>query len=129
MAGSANQLVLDATALTSSGIGKAGPSAAELASVSDPARRALELTITRWERGEIGWLELPDDRAVARACMEYTRELEPSIDTVVVLGIGGSSLGPRALYSALAPPFDHLVLRSPGMPRRVFFPDNIDPVT
>jgi glucose-6-phosphate isomerase len=48
---------------------------------------------------------------------------------MVVLGIGGSSLGPHALYSALSRPFDVLRERSPGMPRRLFFPDNVDPVT
>jgi glucose-6-phosphate isomerase len=61
--------------------------------------------------------------------MDYARELPPEVDTMVVLGIGGSSLGPRALYSALAPPFDALRPRAPGMPRRLFFPDNVDPVT
>ena len=65
--------------------------------------------------------------------MDFARALDrdsgSQIDTVVTLGIGGSSLGPRALYSALAQPFDQLASRSPGMPRRLFFADNIDPVT
>jgi glucose-6-phosphate isomerase len=124
-----NQLVLDATALTAAGIGADGPDDATFAALAKPARDALDKTLRRHARGEIGFFDLPDDRASARACMDYARELDPQIDTVVVLGIGGSSLGPRALYSALAPPFDQLAPRSPGMPRRLFFPDNIDPVT
>ena len=124
-----NQLVLDATALTAAGIGAAGPDDATVAKLAKPARDALDKTLERRTRGEIGFFDLPDDRASARACMDYARDLDPNIDTVVVLGIGGSSLGPRALYSALAPPFDQLAPRSPGMPRRLFFPDNIDPVT
>ncbi len=126
---STSQLVLDATALTASGIGAAGPDAAAIAVLAETARRAHEVTLARRAKGEIGFFDLPDDRATARACMDYARALDPAIDTVVVLGIGGSSLGPRALYSALAPPFDQLSPRSPGMPRRLFFPDNIDPVT
>ena len=93
------------------------------------ARAAVETTAARRDRGEIGFLDLPADRATARACLDFARDLPPEIDTMVVLGIGGSSLGPRALYSALARPFDQLRPRSPGMPRRLFFPDNVDPVT
>jgi glucose-6-phosphate isomerase len=126
---SANQLVLDATALTAAGIGDKGPDEHAISALADAARRALEHTLARRQRGEIGFLDLPDGRATARACMDFSRALEPEIDTVVTLGIGGSSLGPRALYSALAQPFDQLASRSPGMPRRLFFADNIDPVT
>ncbi len=126
---SANQLVLDATALTAAGIGDRGPDEHAIAGGADAARRALEHTLARRQRGEIGFLDLPEDRATARACMDFARALDPEIDTVVTLGIGGSSLGPRALYSALAQPFDQLASRSPGMPRRLFFADNIDPVT
>ena len=124
-----NQLVIDATALTAAGIGGAGPDDATVAALAKPAREAHDKILARRARGEIGFFDLPDDRATARACMDYARDLDPQIDTVVILGIGGSSLGPRALYSALAPAFDQLSPRSPGMPRRLFFPDNIDPVT
>ncbi len=126
---SANQLVLDATALTAAGIGDKGPDDHAIAALGDAARRALEHTLARRQRGEIGFFDLPDDRDTARACMDFARALDPEIDTVVTLGIGGSSLGPRALYSALAQPFDQLATRSAGMPRRLFFPDNIDPIT
>jgi glucose-6-phosphate isomerase len=122
-----SQLVLDATALTASALGAAGPDDRALADLVDPARRALEAIVAR--RDELGFLELPDDRASARACMDFARTLDPAIDTVVVLGIGGSCLPARALHSALAPPFDALMRRSPGMPRRLLFADNIDPVT
>ena len=124
-----NQVTFDATALTASGIGAAGPDGQAIAQLAEPARRALETTAARRARGEIGFLDLPEDRATARACMEFAHGVDPAIDTVIVLGIGGSSLGPRALYSALARPFDQLAARGPGMPRRLFFPDNIDPVT
>ena len=126
---SANQLVLDATALTAAGIGDKGPDDQALASLGDAAKRALEHTLARRQRGEIGFIDLPDDRTAARACMDFARTLDPFIDTVVTLGIGGSSLGPRALYSALAQPLDQLATRSAGMPRLLFFPDNIDPVS
>lgn len=97
--------------------------------IADQARAAVDRTLALRDAGSVGFLDLPDDRATARACMDLARDLPPEIDTMVVLGIGGSSLGPRALYSALGRPFDALRERAPGMPRRLFFPDNPDPVT
>jgi glucose-6-phosphate isomerase len=101
----------------------------DLARLEAPARAALEKTQKLRAAGSVGFLDLPDDRATAKAAMDFARGLDPQIDTMVVLGIGGSSLGPRALYSALAPAFDPLRPRAPGLPRRLFFPDNVDPVT
>jgi glucose-6-phosphate isomerase len=74
-------------------------------------------------------MDLPDDRELPRQAIDYARSLPDEVDTMVVLGIGGSSLGPRALYSALSRPLDPFFARSPGLPRRLFFPDNPDPVT
>jgi glucose-6-phosphate isomerase len=125
----ASQLTVDISGLTDAGVGDSGINGAELDARAAAAAAAVRQTLERRARGEIGFLDLPDDRASGRACMDFARELPPEVDTMVVLGIGGSSLGPRALYSALAPPFDVLRPRAPGMPRRLFFPDNVDPVT
>ena len=125
----ASQLTVDISGLTDAGVGDSGITGAELDARASAAAAAVRQTLERRARGEIGFLDLPDDRASGRACMDFARELPPEVDTMVVLGIGGSSLGPRALHSALAPPFDVLRPRAPGMPRRLFFPDNVDPVT
>ncbi len=105
------------------------PSDLDIASLADSAAAAVDATLALRDAGTVGFLDLPDDKQVARAVMDYARELPAEVDAMVVLGIGGSSLGPQALYTALAPPFDPLRPRSPGMPRRLFFPDNADPVT
>lgn len=125
----ASKLTLDVTGLCAAGIGAAGASDSDLDALAARAAAAVDVTAERRARGDIGFLELPDDRQAARACMDFARELPPEVDTMVVLGIGGSSLGPRALYSALARPMDALRPRAPGMPRRLLFPDNVDPVT
>lgn len=122
-------LELDVTGMMDAGIGESGVTEAELSGIADRARAAVERTLALRASGEVGFLDLPDDREVARRAMDFARGLAPEIDTMVVLGIGGSSLGPRAVYSALARPFDALRSRAPGMPRRLFFPDNVDPVT
>jgi glucose-6-phosphate isomerase len=117
----------DATGLVAAAIGDQGASEADLDALAAPAARAVDITAERRTKGDIGFIDLPDDRATARACLDYARALPPEIDTMVVLGIGGSSLGPRALYSALARPMDPLRPRAPGLPRRLLFPDNVDP--
>jgi glucose-6-phosphate isomerase len=100
-----------------------------LAQLAGPAEAAFDSARARIASGEIGFAGLADDAALARRALDYAANLDPNIDTMVVIGIGGSSLGPHAVYSALARPFDPVRGRAPGMPRRLFFPDNSDPVT
>jgi glucose-6-phosphate isomerase len=114
-------MILDVTGLTDADM--------DARALQERGAAAVDRTAALRASGEVGFLDLPDDRATARACMDFARDLPPEVDTMVVLGIGGSSLGPRALYSALARPYDTVRPRSPGMPRRLFFPDNVDPVT
>ncbi|WP_428263930.1 glucose-6-phosphate isomerase [Haliangium sp.] len=125
---SSSKLDLDLTCLMDAGLGAAGVSEAELDRMAEAAAQAVDTTLARRAAGEVGFLDLPDDHGPAREAMDYARSLPIEIDTMVVLGIGGSSLGPHAVYSALAPAYDQLRERAPGMPRRLLFPDNIDPV-
>lgn len=50
----------------------------------------------------------------------FIRQVDPRFDTMLVLGIGGSALGNKALYSALR--------TERQLPRRVLVYDNVDPV-
>lgn len=102
---------------------------ADVARMAPRAAEAVDTTARLRASGRIGFFDLADGRDVAKRALDYARRLPPEIENFVVLGIGGSSLGPRALYAALARPFDPLRPRAPGMPRRLFFPDNVDPVT
>ncbi len=111
------------------GVAECGLSESDLDRWARPAQAAVTTTLDRRKRGDIGFLDLPDDRHQARAVLDFAASLDPAIDTVVVLGIGGSSLGPHALYSALGRPLDALRPRALGMPRRLLFPDNADPAT
>lgn len=124
-----SQLTIDLSGWMDVAIGDAGLSTSDLDAIADRAAAAVDRTIAQRAAGDIGFLDLPDDTALARQVMDFARDLPPQIDTLVVLGIGGSSLGPQAVYRALARPYDELFRRSPGMPRRLFFPDNPDPAT
>lgn len=65
----------------------------------------------------LGFYDLPEqDISHITSFME---QLDPVFDTMVVLGIGGSALGNRALYSALK--------TERNLPRKLFVYDNVDP--
>jgi glucose-6-phosphate isomerase len=119
-----SKLAIDLTGLFTTG---GGLGEGTLDAVAERAAAAVDRTRERWAAGEVGFFDLPDDRDVAREAMDFARDLSADIDTMVVLGIGGSSLGPQAVHSALARPYDALRKRSRGMPRRLLFPDNVDP--
>lgn len=66
----------------------------------------------------LGFYDLPEYDV--NPIKDFVANLDPSFNTLVVLGIGGSALGNRALYSALRTERE--------LPRRVLVYDNVDPV-
>jgi glucose-6-phosphate isomerase len=81
--------------------------------------------------GTLGFLDLPDDRALHQQTLDYvarSRQGGSSPTDVVVLGIGGSALGPIALRTALRPPQWNLLddAAREGNPR-LHVLDNVDP--
>ena len=78
--------------------------------------------------GPLGFLALPNDRALLQQSIDFARGAAGRFDDVVVLGIGGSALGPIALRTALRPPgwnFLRADVRH-GFPR-LHVLDNVDP--
>jgi len=77
----------------------------------------------------LGWVNLPTAKTSAQAIARYVDALPPSIEACVIMGIGGSSLGPRALYTAAYHPMQLLDGWRPEGGRKLFFLDNSDPDT
>ena len=56
----------------------------------------------KWlEDGKLGFMELPEDTALLHETLDLVHEIQKSSDRMIVCGIGGSSLGLRALLSAM----------------------------
>ncbi|MFN8573334.1 MAG: glucose-6-phosphate isomerase [Gemmatimonadaceae bacterium] len=80
--------------------------------------------------GTLGFFALPSDRALLNQSLEYARAAAGKYDDVVVLGIGGSALGPIALRTALRPyAWNQLDAGARHGSPRLHVLDNVDPVT
>lgn len=123
------RLSLDFNNTLSSRIGSHGLAPGAFDELEEKAARAHERLQGLRATGELGWWNLPSDAEVRDPAIALGEELKDRYENVVVLGIGGSSLGPRAVISALGGPFHNLVPRERRKGARVFFPDNSDPAT
>ncbi len=109
---------VDLNGLLATAVGSDGIAADELAAVEPELVRVREELATRRTAGDLVFAELPYARDDARRAIDAAASLRPDFDTLVVLGIGGSALGPRALVTALAD-------EAAGI--RVVVADSIDP--
>jgi glucose-6-phosphate isomerase len=101
----------------------------------DAAARRFALghaaVMSRWKSGELGFLDLPDDEQQVAHCNELARwATDRGVRDVVVLGIGGSALGPIALRNPLLPSSWNMLSAANrnGRPR-LHVLDNVDPTT
>jgi glucose-6-phosphate isomerase len=101
-----------------------GITAGELSELAPRAQEALAAVQARRE-SDLRWLDLPHAHAVHAEILEYAAAVRGRFENIVVLGIGGSALGNRALHTALNSPFhDHA---PPSGQPRLFVLDNVDP--
>jgi glucose-6-phosphate isomerase len=77
--------------------------------------------------GGADYMNLPGDRKLADEIAAYADEKRGHFENFVVAGIGGSSLGCRALFEALCHPVHNLLPAGKRGGPRMFFPDNVDP--
>jgi glucose-6-phosphate isomerase len=80
--------------------------------------------------GELGFLDLPGDADLHAQSTQFATRTRGKFDDIVVLGIGGSALGPIALRTALRKPYWNMLSAGDrDMKPRMHVLDNLDPVT
>jgi glucose-6-phosphate isomerase len=81
-------------------------------------------------RGELGFVDLPADAALLAQTTDFAARARGRYADVLLLGIGGSALGPIALRTALRPPAWNTLsdAERDGHPR-LHVLDNVDPDT
>src|SRR5688500_2715425 len=100
--------------------GSSGKSLASAISGFEQLRRA----------GTVGFVDLPENKSLLEQATRYAASARGKYDDVVILGIGGSALGPIALRTALRPSgWNMLDERARDGYPRLHVLDNVDPET
>ncbi len=100
----------------------------ELEKMASKAKRIDKVLKQGWKERRIGFFDLPFRGENVSKINAFARKVKTDYEAFVVLGIGGSALGPIALQTALNPPHYNLLSKKDrkGCPR-LFVADNVDP--
>ena len=117
---------LDYNSVTSGFIGENGISDGEINALLPKAREARESLAKGRSEGAYPFFSLPyQDTSLIKLLAD---DIAKWAENFVLLGIGGSALGPIALHTALRHPYHNLLTRrGRGKRPRMFFMDNVDP--
>ncbi len=103
---------------------------AEFDAYKDTIRKIIaELNSNKDKPGQnLQWMNLGYNEETIWYVKEYAAMVENRFDNILILGMGGSSLGAQAVCEALLPPYwNHLTKEQRNNYPRIFFLDNIDP--
>nr|MDK2851440.1 glucose-6-phosphate isomerase [Candidatus Cloacimonadota bacterium] len=92
--------------------------ASRLVDYADRVKDAIAEIDADRRAGILGFYELPEYDV--QHILDFVDRIDDRFENMVVLGIGGSALGNKALYSALK--------TEAGLKRKVYVYDNVDPV-
>ena len=119
---------LDVTSMTEPVV--AGVRDAEWSALDERFRAAHASVVATAATGVYGYRELEAQRAERTRVLNFADRVRGQYDDVVVLGIGGSSLGAMALRTALLPPaWNARTVEQRGGRARLHVLDNVDPRT
>lgn len=96
--------------------------------ISDISKKSQDEVLNDIKSGKRGYAEIVTNEGIIDASLKLAEEVSSKYKNLVLVGIGGSSLGPRALFRALRHPFHNILppeRRGKGM--NLFFLENIDP--
>ncbi len=123
-----NQIRLDVNPMMAEYVGSRGISRAELDAKIPAMKQAYAAVEAGRGKDMQGWMDLPYNQEAVVAEIEKTaKEIRSEFEAFVVLGIGGSALGPAAVQAAL----NHLHYNELSAEKRngprLYIEDNIDP--
>lgn len=109
-------------------IGEEGFTKEEIDACMPLAKKSFDLLNSSRGTGMVGWTELPYNQdEVVKDINAYAEEVKGKFEYFVVLGIGGSALGPIAAFQALKHlHYNDLPKEKRGGPK-FYVEDNIDP--
>jgi glucose-6-phosphate isomerase len=101
----------------------------ELDKLSPQIEKANKAMVEKRAAGKMAWRDLPyNQESVVKDIEDYVKAKKDEIDAFVVLGIGGSALGPLAVQQALNHPWwNELPREKRGGYPKLYVLDNVDP--
>ena len=117
---------MDFNNLMAEAIGPAGLTPADLKTIETALTAAAKNVDGQYRKGALPFMDLPfrhEDVAKYQALADSLKKF----DNIVVLGIGGSALGTKAIFNALRPLNHNSLPRSRRSFPRLLVADNIDP--
>ena len=110
-------------------VGEHGISEEDIVKLSGQIEAAEEAMVEKRAAGKMDWRELPyNQEEVVNDILDYAASVKDKFESFVVLGIGGSALGPIAIQQALRSPYYNELPREKrgGWPK-FYVADNVDP--
>ncbi|MCL2618454.1 MAG: glucose-6-phosphate isomerase [Defluviitaleaceae bacterium] len=129
MATTHEQLRLDYNNMMAEFVGEHGFSPDDIQALSAKVRAATAAMKDKRAKGLMDWRDLPHNQAaVADDILAYVASKADGFEAFVVLGIGGSALGPMAVQQAINHPYYNELPREKrgGFPK-FYVVDNVDP--
>ncbi|MDD2502786.1 MAG: glucose-6-phosphate isomerase, partial [Clostridia bacterium] len=124
------RLTMDFNNMMSEMIGaEQGISKASIDAIDDELKAAAKAMITKRADGKMGWRDLPyNQNEIVEDILKTASEIRENFHAFVVLGIGGSALGPIAVQQALNHMhYNELSKEQRGGCPRLYVADNVDP--
>ena len=110
-------------------IGDKGITEEDIVNLESKIELAEKAMVEKRKNGGMDWRDLPYNQAeIVKEINDYVAEVKDEFETFVVLGIGGSALGPIALQQAINHPYYNELTKEKrnGYPK-LYVVDNIDP--
>ena len=109
-------------------IGANGFTDADLAAIAPRCKAAFDYVQANSGKGMLGWTQLAYNQdAIVEDILATAKDIRAQFDTFVVLGIGGSALGPIAVFQALCHlHYNELPAEKRNGPK-FYVEDNVDP--
>lgn len=105
-------------------IGENGLKRSDIENYKDKVSAAIDSILSDHKENKLSFLELPEKIDVIEKIENYVKSIRFDYKNIIIVGIGGSSLGVQAIYQALLP-YYHNLFSEP----KILFLENVDPET